>query len=118
MGTAPAWEKPKVDNAPVPNNNQLRFLVAGSLLLGAIAYLILSGPLTDEPYFLTVDEIIKDPAYFEQAMVTAFLGELQHNAALVAFGMVTISTLVPLDAPVNTVQMSAVLDPLLEGDTP
>lgn len=57
------WEKPKVDGTQVSKNNRVQFILAGLILLGAVAYLIFSGTVTGGQYFLTVDEVVNNPDY-------------------------------------------------------
>jgi cytochrome c-type biogenesis protein CcmE len=61
------WEKAKV-GAAQPSRNRIQFIIAGLILLGAVAYLIFSGTVTGGQYFLTVDEIVNNPAYVGQTV--------------------------------------------------
>lgn len=61
-----AWEKPldpTISN-PVKSRERLKFLIGGMLMLGAIAYLILSGTATGARYFITVDELMADSTVY------------------------------------------------------
>ena len=44
------------------NGGRLKFLVGGVLILAAVAYLIVSGTLVGAQYYLTVDQLLSDPA--------------------------------------------------------
>ncbi len=60
-----AWEKPIAapqSLAPV-NKGRLKFLIGGVLILAAVVYLIVSGTLTGAQYFMTVDDLVNNPAY-------------------------------------------------------
>ena len=60
-----AWEKPIVapqSLAPV-NKGRLKFMIGGLLILAAVGYLIVSGTLTGAQYFMTVDDLVNNPAY-------------------------------------------------------
>lgn len=63
-----SWEKPQsADSARAKlqrkNNERWKFLVGGVLILGAIAYLVVSGTLTGATYFITVDDVVSNPEY-------------------------------------------------------
>ena len=75
----------------------LRFLIGGGtggvLILGAIAYLVVSSTLMGAQFFITVDEVVSDPSYIGQevrisgAVIgdtieqnTVFVSERQRNA--------------------------------------
>ena len=63
------WEKPKVGKSASPQgSNRLQFILAGLVLLGAVAYLIISGTATGARFFLTVDEIVTNPDYVGQTV--------------------------------------------------
>ena len=62
------WEKPKVEDSQPATRNRIQFILAGIILLGAIAYLIFSGTITGGQYFLTVDEVVNNPDYQEQTV--------------------------------------------------
>lgn len=66
--TNTTWEKPKVDNMQLPANNRWQFILAGLILLGAVAYLIFSGTVSGGQYFLTVDEVVNNPKYAGQSV--------------------------------------------------
>lgn len=62
------WEKPvSQDSARAKlkrkGNERWKFLVGGVLILGAIAYLVISGTLTGATYFITVNDVVANPAY-------------------------------------------------------
>lgn len=62
------WEKPKVGGTSSQGKNRLQFILAGVILLGAVAYLIISGTATGARFFLTVDEIVGNPEYVGQTV--------------------------------------------------
>lgn len=61
-----AWTK---GSDPVPQaqkpikRDQIKFIIAGGVILAAIVFLIASGTTSGAQYFLTVDELVNDPAY-------------------------------------------------------
>lgn len=66
-----AWEKPTQDestNVPRSTSERWKFLIGGVLLLGAVAYLLVSGTLTGAQYFLTVEGLLADEAYNGQTV--------------------------------------------------
>jgi cytochrome c-type biogenesis protein CcmE len=65
-----AWEKPSVD-ATKPSQmsfERLKFLIGGVLILGAIAYLLISGTLAGARYYITVDQLLSNSEYLEQSV--------------------------------------------------
>ncbi len=59
-----AWEKPTaVQPVTRVNVNRLKFLIGGGLILAAVAYLIITGTLTSAQYFMSVDDLVNNPAY-------------------------------------------------------
>jgi cytochrome c-type biogenesis protein CcmE len=62
------WEKAKVGEVQPQNRNRIQFIVAGLILLGAVAYLIFSGTVTGGQYFLTVDDVVNNQAYVGQTV--------------------------------------------------
>ncbi len=60
-----AWEKPAVASILQARKGSQRwkYLVGGGLILAAVLYLVISGTLTGAQYFITVDELVKNPAY-------------------------------------------------------
>lgn len=62
------WEKPKVGQSSPGSKNRLQFIIAGVILLGAVAYLVISGTATGARFFLTVDEIANNPDYIGQTV--------------------------------------------------
>lgn len=62
------WEKPKVGDSQSTTRNRIQFMLAGFVLLGAIAYLIFSGTITGGQYFLTVEEVMNNPEYKGQSV--------------------------------------------------
>jgi cytochrome c-type biogenesis protein CcmE len=63
-----SWEKPAspADSAPARprRSGRWKYLAGGLLLLGAVAILLLSGTLTGARYFITVDELLANPAKY------------------------------------------------------
>jgi cytochrome c-type biogenesis protein CcmE len=59
------WEKASSPSAALPKKSasRLKFLIGGVLILAAVAYLLISGTLSGAQYFMTVDELLKDPTY-------------------------------------------------------
>jgi cytochrome c-type biogenesis protein CcmE len=63
------WEKPKIAKKnSSQKSNRLQFMIAGVVLLGAVAFLIISGTATGTRFFLTVDEIVSNPEYVGQTV--------------------------------------------------
>jgi cytochrome c-type biogenesis protein CcmE len=62
------WEKPKVGDSQPNTRNRIQFILAGVILLGAVAYLIFSGTVTGGQYFLTVDEVVNNPEHIGQTV--------------------------------------------------
>lgn len=54
------WEKPKGVALPAAKGSKgrLKFLIGGLLILGAVAYLLVSGTAAGARYFITVDELL------------------------------------------------------------
>ena len=49
-------------------SNRLKFLIGGVLILAAVGYLVISGTVAGARYFMTVDELLSDPAYVGQTV--------------------------------------------------
>ncbi len=47
---------------------RLKFLIGGGLVLAAVLYLVVSGTLTGAQYFISVDQVVHDPAYAGQTV--------------------------------------------------
>ena len=62
-----AWEKPiaaRGQLAPSKSaGGRWKFLIGGGLILAAVAYLVISGTLTGAQYFMTINELMANPAY-------------------------------------------------------
>jgi cytochrome c-type biogenesis protein CcmE len=59
------WEKvnqPELSR-PKRGGERLKFLIGGLLILGAVAYLIISNTLSGARYFITVDELLANSDY-------------------------------------------------------
>ena len=78
---ATTWEK---GAASVParrvssgQGQRLKFLIGGLLILGAVAYLIVSGTLSGARFFIAVDELLSKPEFIGQTVriTGAVLGE-------------------------------------------
>lgn len=65
-----AWEKPAVAQLIQARKDSQRwkYLVGGGLILAAVLYLVVSGTLTGAQYFITVDDLVKSPAYVGQTV--------------------------------------------------
>ena len=65
-----AWEKPIAAQQVTARKGSQRwkFLVGGGLILAAVLYLVISGTLTGAQYFITVDQLVHDPAYVGQTV--------------------------------------------------
>ncbi len=46
------------EQAARPAGGRLKFIIGGVILLGAVAFLIISNVLTQQEYFITVDELL------------------------------------------------------------
>jgi cytochrome c-type biogenesis protein CcmE len=59
---------------------RLKFLIGGLLILGAVAYLIVSGTATSARFFITVEELVDEPEYVGQTIRIsgAVLGDTIH----------------------------------------
>lgn len=70
------WEK-TAQQLATPKSGRLKFLAGGLLILGAVAYLIISGTATGARFFITVDELLTDSTYQGQTVRIsgAVLGE-------------------------------------------
>ncbi len=65
----PTWEKePTQTVTTLSRGNRLKFIVAGLLLVGAAAYLIVSGTLTSQRYFITIEDLLLKDDYAGQAV--------------------------------------------------
>lgn len=64
------WEKPKhLRAAPQPRHpERLKFLLGGGLILAAVLVLLVSGTLQGARFFITVDELLAEPAYGGQTV--------------------------------------------------
>lgn len=67
------WEKtPQQHPDEKPKNSargeRLKFLLGGLLILGAVAYLLISGTATGGRFFVNVDDIVSDPEYLGQTV--------------------------------------------------
>mgnify|MGYP001198561588 FL=1 len=63
------WEKPAAADLPrTSSSEKLKFMIGGALILGAVAFLLISGTLSGARYFITVDDLVSDPQYVGQAV--------------------------------------------------
>lgn len=77
------------------NRGRLHFLLAGLLILVAAAWLIISGTATGARFFITVDELVDDPAWLGKTVRVsgAVLGPSIHfdpDTLSIAFTMAAI----------------------------
>lgn len=69
-----AWEKPidakdpRLAQLTQPKNERLKFLIGGLLILAAVGYLIVSGTLSGQQFFITVEEALNNPDYAGQTV--------------------------------------------------
>jgi cytochrome c-type biogenesis protein CcmE len=45
-------------------NERLKFLIGGALILAAVVYLVISGTLAGARYYITVDDLLKNPQQY------------------------------------------------------
>jgi cytochrome c-type biogenesis protein CcmE len=66
--TPSGWEKAPSSPGAVParprRSGRWKYLLGGLLILGAVAFLVFSGTLTGARYFITVDELLANPAQY------------------------------------------------------
>lgn len=67
------WAKPSERSKPAvalkpAGLERLKYLIGGVSLLGAVGFLIFSGMLTGMRYFISVDELLADPAMVGQSV--------------------------------------------------
>lgn len=55
-------------NSPARTADRFKFMVGGLLLLGAVAYLIMSSTSSGARYFMTVEDLLADEAYVGQTV--------------------------------------------------
>ncbi len=78
---ATTWEKGAVSvparRVSSGQGQRLKFLIGGLLILGAVAYLIVSGTLSGARFFISVDELLSKPEFIGQTVriTGAVLGE-------------------------------------------
>ncbi|MBC8097925.1 MAG: cytochrome c maturation protein CcmE [Armatimonadetes bacterium] len=83
--TQPTWEKStdtraaqqQITRLTARRGERLKFMVGGLLIIGAIMYLVASGTLTGQRFFITVNEVVGESQYAGQAVriTGAVLGE-------------------------------------------
>ena len=56
------WEKPKNHEKP-KRSQRVQFITAGVVILVSVLYLLVSGTLQGARYFITVAEVLDDPAH-------------------------------------------------------
>lgn len=71
-----AWEKPTSTHPTAQDaraqllnrgqNERWKYLVGGALLIAAVLYLVLSGTVLGARYYITVDEVVGNPKYFDK----------------------------------------------------
>ena len=64
------WEKPQHLTTPVSRvgNGRWKFLIGGILILGAVAYLIVSSTLAGASYFITVKDLLNNAQYVNKTI--------------------------------------------------
>jgi cytochrome c-type biogenesis protein CcmE len=65
------WEKTTINAGtavPLFSARRLKFLIGGGLILVAVAYLVISGTLAGASYFITVDQLLKNPDYIGKSV--------------------------------------------------
>ncbi len=96
-----AWEKPIAAQVAVRKGSERwKFLIGGGLILAAVAYLVISGTLTGARYFITVDDLLANPAYAGQTLriTGAVIGDtIQYDAdtLLIEFTVANVKNDVP-----------------------
>ena len=68
--TDATWQKPThfVKEKNKNGNESIKFILGGILLIGMVAYLIVSGTSSGARYFVTVDEIVNNPEYLGESV--------------------------------------------------
>jgi cytochrome c-type biogenesis protein CcmE len=66
--TQMAWEKPLALEKPKgkPRSGSWKFALGGALMLAAVVYLVFSGTMVGARFFITVEEVVNNPAYLGQ----------------------------------------------------
>lgn len=83
------WEKSTLTDAQrkrlVKGNQRWKFMVGGLLILGAVAYIVISGTLTNARFFMTVESLMADPERIGETVRVsgAVLGDTIDNTLLV-----------------------------------
>lgn len=64
------WQKtsPAGQNLKHAKSSRLKFMIGGVVLLGAILFLIINGTMSGAQYFITIEELVNDPAYLNQTV--------------------------------------------------
>ena len=93
------WEKPiAAQLAPrKKSGDRWKFLIGGGLILAAVAYLVITGTLAGAQYFITVNDLMANPAYVGKSVrVTgAVLGDsIQYDekTLLITFTIANVPT--------------------------
>jgi cytochrome c-type biogenesis protein CcmE len=79
------WKKP-AGAAPDPSQNRrgrLKFMIGGGMMLVAMIYLVITSTISGAQYFITIDELVRNPDYVgQQVRVSgAVIGEtIDYNA--------------------------------------
>lgn len=71
MTTTATWEKSAAKNdvlAGAKRLERLKFIIGGVLLLGVVAYLMISGTAAGARYFVSVDTLLSDSEYVGQTV--------------------------------------------------
>lgn len=63
------WEKPHSAAPAHPrHSDRTKFLIGGVAILAAVLFLVVSGMTAGARYFITVDELLANPAYIGQSL--------------------------------------------------
>jgi len=93
-----AWEKSIAAQPPKrAGSDRWKYLIGGVLILGAVAYLIITGTLSGASYFITVDQLMNDPAYVGHSvrLSGAVIGDTIHydeQTLLIEFTVANVPT--------------------------
>src|SRR3954451_10199519 len=95
------WEKPIAAGGQLAphkkSSGRWKFLIGGGLILAAVAYLVISGTLTGAQYFMTINDLMKNPAYVGQSVriIGAVIGDsIQYDekTLLITFTIANVPT--------------------------
>jgi len=97
------WEKPIAAGGAgqlalrKKGSSRWKFMIGGLLILGAVAYLVISGTLSGAQYFMTINDLMKNPAYVGQSVriTGAVIGDsikYDEKALLITFTIANVPT--------------------------